>query len=526
MTGARRRDIPSALARLGPLVLAAILAAACATKPASPLSPNASPSTASREAAPASATPAATVQPAAAAAQSAAPEPAPLGPLPEFSFTHRSPFPITFIIASLHEPEIRLREAAKAPPLPEPVPAPATSQGPAVAAAAQGPSLPTAAQGPALPKAAAAALPGAAPKASSAAKPSTPAAKAAPAATAKSAAKAPEPKNAPSISASALVLDPSAEKKSDIARNFSAVEGTRFEVPFEGTGWTYLGEKTNREGIAYDSRRFTAASLVFVLNPVKAGDYILRFQRQDFLRGISYEELVGVTVAPKPASAASVVASAPSTGGLAPGYVLGSAASPGAAQSAQAAVTTPAPAGASATSAANAATAAAVAAALTAPSSAAPAASASSSPASAAATAASPAAASTAKAATPAAAPAAAAASNPAFLDLASLTTPEAALIAARAELAAGRVPNALGALDRLLALAPGGLSVPGAVAAGMDEAFILYAQAFEKAGPQKDIKKAYAYYKKIRDEYPESAFWDEAAARAAYIERHYFEIR
>jgi outer membrane protein assembly factor BamD (BamD/ComL family) len=99
---------------------------------------------------------------------------------------------------------------------------------------------------------------------------------------------------------------------------------------------------------------------------------------------------------------------------------------------------------------------------------------------------------------------------------MASLDTPEAALIQARAELIAGRVPSALAALDRLIYLVP----------TGTDEAFMLYARALEKAGPQKDIKRAFAYYKKVRDEYPESAFWDEAAARAAYIERHYFDIR
>ena len=54
----------------------------------------------------------------------------------------------------------------------------------------------------------------------------------------------------------------------------------------------------------------------------------------------------------------------------------------------------------------------------------------------------------------------------------------------------------------------------------------MLYAKALELTGPQKDIKRAYAYYKKVRDEFPESAFWDEAAARAFYIERHYFDIR
>ena len=60
----------------------------------------------------------------------------------------------------------------------------------------------------------------------------------------------------------------------------------------------------------------------------------------------------------------------------------------------------------------------------------------------------------------------------------------------------------------------------------GIDEAYLLYGKALEAKGPLKDIKRSYAYYKKLVDDYPESPFWDEAAARAAYIERHYFDIR
>jgi outer membrane protein assembly factor BamD (BamD/ComL family) len=119
-------------------------------------------------------------------------------------------------------------------------------------------------------------------------------------------------------------------------------------------------------------------------------------------------------------------------------------------------------------------------------------------------------------AAAPSAAPQSTARSAAPPIDANSLATPEAALQAAKSELAAGRVPNALAALDRLLALAP----------EGTDEAYILYARALEQNGPEKDIKRAYAYYKKLRDEYPESAFWDEAASRASYIERRYFDIR
>ena len=88
--------------------------------------------------------------------------------------------------------------------------------------------------------------------------------------------------------------------------------------------------------------------------------------------------------------------------------------------------------------------------------------------------------------------------------------------------MAAGHAQAALEVLDRISTLAPVGSPASGAT----DEACMLYAKALELTGPQKDIKRAYLYYKKVRDEFPESAFWDEAAARSFYIERHYFDIR
>jgi hypothetical protein len=357
------------------------------------------------------------------------------------------------IVASLHEPtpiakkETPRTEAlpALAPATPAPLAKPESAQKPSAAAPKPGAVAPKAAVAPKT----AVTVPKAGGKAD--AKP-----------------KVPEAKNAPSTNFLAVITDPASGKKPDITRNFSVVEGTRFEVPFDGTGWTYLGEQTNREGIAYDSRRFEATSLVFLLNPVKAGDYILRFQRQDSLRGISYEELIGVTVTPKSAGATSA-AVAPTSAAVAP-------TSAAAAPTSTAAV--PTSAAVAPTSAAAVPTSAAVV-----PTSA-------------------------------AAAPTSAAVAP--LIDAATLATPEAALLAARSELTAGRVPGTLAALDRLLALAP----------SGTDEAYILYARALEANGPRKDINRAYSYYKKLRDEYPESPYWNEADARCSYIERHYFDIR
>jgi len=281
----------------------------------------------------------------------------------------------------------------------------------------------------------------------------------------------------------------------------TAVVGTRFEVPFEGTGWTYLGETSAKSGIGYDSRRFVGSSLVFVLNPIMAGDYVLRFQRQDTLRGISYEDLVSVAVAPKPAAispspavpAASVEPSTKANG------VAASSSAP----SANVALPPVASAGvptAQATSAVPSVTApggaafAGAAAPATMPTNASPATPAASGP----------------------AATQAGATTTFAAVPVSSLITPEAALAQARSAVAAGQAQAALDALDRLIALAP----------AGTDEACLLYGQALELNGPTKDIKRAYLYYKRLRDDYPESAFWDAADEKASYIERHYFDIR
>ena len=82
-----------------------------------------------------------------------------------------------------------------------------------------------------------------APKPPTAAKP--PAAKAA--APPKPATPKPAPESPPTnaASAEAMAISPVAPPLA-VSRNVSAVAGTRFELPFEGTGWTYLGEKDAR----------------------------------------------------------------------------------------------------------------------------------------------------------------------------------------------------------------------------------------------------------------------------------------
>lgn len=60
----------------------------------------------------------------------------------------------------------------------------------------------------------------------------------------------------------------------------------------------------------------------------------------------------------------------------------------------------------------------------------------------------------------------------------------------------------------------------------GMDEVYYLYGVALEQNGATKDIKRAYSFYKKLHDEFPQSQLWDMATDRMSYIERHYFSVR
>jgi len=377
---------------------------------------------------------------------------------PDPSWSRRSPIAPSLIVASLHEPATWIPTAESvAQPRREPLPemaaaippfespkavesAPAPSSPVAAAASARAPTAPLpvntsavsstagapAAAIPVAPKAAAAAS-----NASSGAAPSTGAASTAadkPNSAAKAAAALPL---APYSSALAAAAQP--EPPAAASRSISAEAGMRVEIPFDGTGWTYLGEKEGREGVVYEARRFEDEGLVFVLLATKPGGYTLRFQRQDALRGIAYDELVALEVAPKPAPRAEAATAV---------------SEPGASSSA---------------------------------------------------------------APDPTAAP-----SAPAATVKAPSESPESLILGAREALASGRVQNALDALDRLLSRYP----------MGTDEAFYLYARALELNGPLKDIQRAYALYKKLCSDYPQSLFWDASAERVSYIERRYFDIR
>ena len=83
-------------------------------------------------------------------------------------------------------------------------------------------------------------------------------------------------------------------------------------------------------------------------------------------------------------------------------------------------------------------------------------------------------------------------------------------------ELGAKRIRQALDALDRYVEF----------YRSGSDELYYLYGLAYEQDTPYRDIKQSYAYYKRVRDEYPRSLRWKAAAERVAFMERHYYGLR
>lgn len=296
----------------------------------------------------------------------------------------------------------------------------------------------------------------------------------------------------------------SAAQEPDIAQHIAVELGQRVEVPLDGTGWTYLGEKNGKDGVLYESRRYSETGLVFVLNPNRAGSYILRFQKQDALRGRSYDEYVELTVKPKTLSAVSGNA----------GTQTGTSSSPAQSAQTQNAAGTQA-SGAKTGSAAQTATVSAAGAQAQEQSAGAAAQTAGSSQTAAAQSQSGGSQSSTQAGSTEEGAVSASDSSSAAVLSFPP-DSPEGLIQTAKNALSAGKIAEAVAALDRFLSLYP----------AGMDEVYYLYGYAFEQNGPYRDIRKAYNYYKKVSDDYPESELWSKAKERASYIERHYFEIR
>jgi hypothetical protein len=353
------------------------------------------------------------------------------------------------------------------PPAPRtPVTAPASKPVTAVPSPAVKPAPPAAAKAPspAAPKPAAVPKPAAASKAPAAAVPAEET-KPAPEAFAPSVILPATPTSS-ARSVDAATPSPVAETRLETAR------GARFELRFPGTGWIYLGDEEGKEGIRYETRRYEDNAAVFAMNPESTGEYLLRFQRQNPVSRATEVSLVRVQVmetdalsgaAPTPASKAASGSSKPAAPSTAPTAVIASP-SP---------VASPVPA-----------------------------------------TATTPTPAATAPSATPSAS-----SSQPVVppvLPSDMPSDPAALLTLARNELDGKRIQSAIAVLDRYQSLFPH----------GNDEVLFLYALAYEQDTPFKNVRKAYEYYKRVRDEYPRSLRWRQAADRMAYLERHFFGLR
>jgi TolA-binding protein len=250
--------------------------------------------------------------------------------------------------------------------------------------------------------------------------------------------------------------------------------GQTVEIPFRGSGWVYLGEVDSRAGVTYTNRQNDPEGMRFGFRLDEQGEFELRFYRQDFIRDYIQNDHVRLIVEEAVPGGSAVVAAPRWPGAEArdtEAAPSGAGNAPGAAGSLPAAgspdegivpVTPP----------------------TTTP--------------------------------TAAAAGPEAAAGTAAARQLGADTPPEEFLRRAREAYQAGRIGEALGILDRFRDIYP----------LGSDEAWWLYGQALEAAGPGRDIKTALEYYRRLVREYPQSPRYADARRRIAYLERFYFNIQ
>jgi hypothetical protein len=340
------------------------------------------------------------------------------------------------------------------------------------------------------------------------------------------------------------------------SRVVRATVGQMIEVPFQGSGWVYLGELGSRPGIAYSSRRLDPEGQSFVFRAEAPGTYGLKFYKQDFVRDYILNDYVQVIVGEPPEAAAMgwfnpsidrgrvvaeprwptalAEAEAFSRGTSIPGAV------PGAAVAAVPGTTAPTATGAPAAGQGGPAPGTSGGAADTAPAASA----AGGQPVAPPAAGQTPVPPATGQAAQPSAAvPPPAAVPSPARPALsdegvipvrpaasvqpspgAEAVQPEALgnlqpggyLERARQEFDAGRVATAISVLDQLRERYP----------SGTDEAWWLYGQFYEANSPSRDIRTSLDYYRRLVREYPQSSRYNDARRRIAYLERYYINIQ
>ena len=262
--------------------------------------------------------------------------------------------------------------------------------------------------------------------------------------------------------------------------------GQILEIPFRGTGWVYLGELGNRRGINYESRRLDLQAggrlgqeivegQSFIFSVDRAGTYILRFYRQDFIQDYIINDNVQVIAGERDEN----------TGRVTGDRVIAEPRWPPVADP-----ITQAPVTETERSATPTQVPPPVVTAETEPE-ASPAVTAPESP--------------------PAAAPVTPPPQVPPPVE-----SPSEYVRRARAEFDAGRIESALGILDSFSQNYPG----------GTDDAWWLYGQLLEANSPSRDIRLAMDYYRRLVNEFPFSDLVEDARRRMAYLERFYFNIR
>ena len=84
------------------------------------------------------------------------------------------------------------------------------------------------------------------------------------------------------------------------SRIVRATTGQIIEIPFNGTGWVYLGEIASRRGIVYNSRRIDPEGQSFIFRAEESGTFALKFFKQDFIRDYILNDHVQVIVGEAP----------------------------------------------------------------------------------------------------------------------------------------------------------------------------------------------------------------------------------
>ena len=264
--------------------------------------------------------------------------------------------------------------------------------------------------------------------------------------------------------------------------------GQILEIPFRGTGWVYLGELGNRRGINYESRRLdlqgggrigqeVVEGQSFIFSVDRAGTYILRFYRQDFIQDYVINDNVQVIAGERDENTgritdARVIAEprwppVADTVTQAPAVETERPVTPAQVTPPPVAAETP-PQGSPAVIAPEETPP------VTAPVTASP----------------------------PQVPP--------------PVESPSEYVRRARAEFDAGRIESALGILDNFRQNYPG----------GTDDAWWLYGQLLEANSPSRDIRMAIDYYRRLVSDFPFSDLVEDAQGRIAYLERFYFNIR